>query len=683
MPSPAAATRSVESLFAPRSIAIVGASADPMKWGHWVARDALTGADRRVVHLVNSRGAEILGHPSYRSLADLPERPELVVLAVPDAGLEDTLADALAAGARALVVITAGFAEDGPAGRERERAMVARVREAGAVMLGPNCLGVADTGAGLALGLPGLPAGPLGLVCQSGNLALELARLAADAGIGFSRVASIGNQADLDAADLVDDLARHPPTRAIALYVEDFRDGRALAAAMRAAGKPVIVLAAGGGAASARAAASHTGALVSDRAVVDAACTSAGAVRVDSPAALIGAAQLVLHRGRLDGRRAAIVSDGGGHAVIAADLAERAGLEVPSLDDAVQGRILDSLPGRPAAANPVDLAGAGEQDLQSYVRVIGELVSSGSVDAILLTGYFGGYSVEMPEAADRETEVARAIAAAAERGGRPLVVHTMYPESAPAAALRERGVPVYATIDAAVTALAGVAATPPPAARIPPLPPREAPVAAFDYWTARRLLAAAGIPLAPAREVGSAVEALAVARELEYPVALKATEPLHKSDAGGVALGIAGPDELAAAFERMAAIPGRRSVERMVVLDGGVELLIGVRRDARFGPVLAVGLGGVWAEVLDDVAVGLAPIDERGTLALLRSLRGASLLDGGRGREPLDLAAAARAAAGLSLLAAAHPELAAIEVNPLLVGADGAVGLDARIVAAS
>src|SRR3954454_22767354 len=237
-----AAGRDLRALFSPASVAVVGASDDPAKWGNWLARGALRGVNRRAVHLVNRRGGEVLGRPAHRSLAELPEAPELVVLAVPPATLEPCVDDALAAGVRAIVAITAGADAGGPG----DAALAARVRAAGAVLLGPNCLGVYDAGAELELVAADLPAGPIGLVTQSGNLGLDLALRAAEAGLGFSRFVSLGNQADLAATEFVADLAAHPATELIAGYVEDFRDGRAFAAAARAAreaGKRVLLMA--------------------------------------------------------------------------------------------------------------------------------------------------------------------------------------------------------------------------------------------------------------------------------------------------------------------------------------------------------------------------------------------------------------------------------------------------------
>jgi acetate---CoA ligase (ADP-forming) len=659
-------TQAVESLFEPGSVAVVGASAEPGKWGQLLARGALAGAHRRSVHLVNRRGGEILGRPAFERLADLPAPPELVVVSVPPDGFAAAVDEALDAGARAIVGITSGLA---PA---LESALVGRVRAEGAVLLGPNCLGVYDGDAELRLA-PGLdvPPGEIGLVAQSGNLALELGLLARRAGLGFSRFASLGNQADLQAADLLASLAAHEPTRLVALYLEDFRDGRTFARAAQAAvaiGKPVVLLAPGSSEAGARAARSHTGALVSDSAAVDAVCRAAGIVRVSTPAELVRTAAALLRGRRLGGRRIAVFGDGGGHGVIAADLAARAGLALPQLSDGVRAQLGAVLPPSASTANPVDFAG-GEDDLGRFERVTRILLGSGEVDALLLTGYFGGYGGEVAELEAHELEVATALADAAQ--GR-LVVHTLYPDSAAARAL---GALVYREIEQAVDALA-LLATPFEPRPIPELPdPRPIPAAA-DYFASRALVAAAGIGLPEARHVRTVAEARAAAAELGPPLVLKRLGESHKSDGDGVALGLA-EDDVAAAFARLGP---DCSLERLEPSEGGIELIVGVRRDPRFGPLLLVGLGGVHAEVLADFAIALAPLDAGGAEELLRSLRGAPLLLGARGRPPVELRAAADAAAALSELAAAAPAIRELEVNPLLVRPDGAVALDARVV---
>jgi acyl-CoA synthetase (NDP forming) len=683
-----AVERDLRALFAPASVAVVGASDDPVKWGNWLARGALRAEHRRAVHLVNRRGSHVLGRPAHRSLAELPDAPELVVLAVPPGAVERAVDEALAAGARAIVAITAGEA-DGDAGGARDTAIAARVRAAGAVLLGPNCLGVFDAASELELVPNDIPHGTIGLLSQSGNLALELGLLAAEAGLGFSRVVSLGNQADLEAAELVRDFAGHAATELIAVYVEDFRDGRAFAAAAHAAreaGKPVVLLAVDRTEATARAVRSHTGALASDTAAIDAACRAAGIERVRAPQELIDLADGLLRARIPAGRRVAVLADGGGHGGIAAGLAHVAGLELPALSPQTAARLRGGLPATAAVGNPVDLAGGGEQDIRTYEHATGTLLRCGEVDAVVLTGYFGGYGEYADALRAGEASVAEALGDAVRACGRPLVVQSMYPQGTAAETLRRRGVPVYRSIERAVAVLARLAAagerTPD---GVPALPAPAPPVAATGYADARALLAAAGVPFVAAETVASAGDAVAAAARIGYPVVVKALGALHKSDAGGVALGLRDERELRAAVDDMTArlAPPGLSVERMAPRADGVELLVGARWDARFGPIALAGLGGVYAEALGDVAVALAPLDEARAERLLRSLRAARLLSGARGRPPVDVAAAARALAALSRVAAAHPEIAEVEVNPLLALPDGALGLDARIVLAA
>ncbi len=655
-------SRSLDSLFSPRSVAVVGASRDPAKWGGQLARGALKGRHRRIVGLVNRSGGEILGSASHRTLAELPDAPELVVACVPAAAFEQTVDEALDVGARAIVGISAGV------GEAEERALGRRVRDADAILLGPNCLGVFDRDAELDLApWVDFPPGEIGLIAQSGNLSFELGLLAAREGLGFSRFASLGNQADLEAAELVESFARHATTKLIALYVEDFRDGRAFARAAASAGKPVVLLTVGGSEAGVRAARSHTRALASDLAVVDAACRAAGIVRVSTPRELIEVAKPLLSGKRLRGRRLVVLGDGGGHGVVAADVAARHGLEVPLLTPSLAAELAAVLPGTATTDNPVDFAGGGEQDVRTFERVVQLLLDSGEADALLVTGYFGGYGT----AAERE--VAVALVGAAERSGVPLVVHSLFPDSK---ALVDSGALAYREIERAVSALAALVDREPRC--VPALASEVVPPVEEGYFAARTLVEDAGVPMIAARPVATAAEARAAAAELGYPVGLKSLVSEHKSDAGGVVLDLADPDELDAAYRGFPA--GPCSVERMAVVGDGLELIVGVRRDPRFGPVLLVGLGGVFAEVFGDVALALAPVEPAEAERLLRSLRCAPLFDGARGRPRLDVAAAANAASALSQLAARAPWIAELEVNPLLVTADGALGLDARLV---
>jgi acetate---CoA ligase (ADP-forming) len=678
-------SRDLRPLFDPRSVAIVGASGTPGKWGHWLAGGALKGEDRRAVYLVNRNGGEIMGRNAFRSLSELPESPELVVITVPAEGFEEAVDAALDSGAKALVVISAGLGEAGPEGRERERAAVGRIRAAGAILVGPNCLGIFDAGTNLHLSSNSVPSGSIGLISQSGNLALEVGMLAEDVGLGFSRFVSIGNQADVQAAELIEAFAAHEPTRVIAVYSEDFQDGRAFARAAAKAvggGKPVLLLPGGGTTASARAAKSHTGALVSDLVAVEAACAAAGIQRVSTPKELVDVAFALVSSPAARGKRVGIVADGGGSTVIAADLAAAHGLELPQVGEQTISALRDILPPTAATANPVDLAGGGEYDVFNFARVVELMLRAEELDTVFLTGYFGGYSTYSEEHAAREVEAATAMGRFAAEAGKPLVVQTMYWRSEAAAALRAGGLPVYRDLEGALHAIAALVhagATQPRS--VPELPQPVEPVQAAGYWGARELLEAAGVQFAEARRARTREDALAAAADLGYPVVLKALGELHKSDAGGVAIGLPDEGALEVELSRMATLSASEySVEQTAPVSRGIELIVGSRRDPRFGPVTLVGMGGLYAELLGDVAAALAPVDEDEAERLILSLRGAPLLTGSRGRTPLDVEAAARATAALSRAAAEHPEIEELEINPLLVLPDGAIGLDARIV---
>ncbi|MGW7369819.1 acetate--CoA ligase family protein, partial [Streptomyces sp. NPDC054841] len=604
--------RDLTALFDPKSVAVVGASDDPAKYGHAVAAQALRAPERRPVHLVNRRGGTVLGRRAATSLAEIGEPVELVVISVPGAGFETAVDDALACGARAIVGITAGFAEAGAAGLARQRAVAARVREAGAVLVGPNCLGIADNTTELYLASDTFTHGGVALLSQSGNLALELQLRMEPHGLGFSRFVSLGNQADVTLVDLVEDCARHEATSAIAVYAVDFGDGRAFARAAAAAGKPVVLLTGGRGTASARSAQSHTGALTTSADVVAAACRDAGValVATQREMAVVLAARSAGSRAR--GRRTAVFTDGGGHGVIAADAAEAAGLDVPELGAGAQDRLRAVLWEQSAVANPVDLAGMGEQNPRSYADTVGGLLATDEVDAVLMTGYFGGYAASGSglggggaTLAEGEAEAAREIVAHWRTTPKPLVVQSMYPQSPSCRTLAGAGIPVFSATEDAARALAAMAV--PAADGVPgvaPLPPAAAPLRDAGYHGIRGLLAAAGVPFPQAREITSESELLAAADAFAGPYVLKALHVLHKSDAGGVALRLADRQALLAAYREMHSRLGAPSysVEAMADLSDGVELIVGVNRDPRFGPVAMVGLGGVLTEALHDVA---------------------------------------------------------------------------------
>ena len=632
----------------------------------------------------------MLGRDTCRTIGaareGLGEPLDLVVVCVPAAELVQTVAESVEAGARSLVVITAGFSELGAEGARAEQDAVRLAAAAGAVLVGPNCLGVVDASTDLQLSHDVLPVGGVTVLSQSGNVVLDLAALLRDRGLGVARFVSLGNQAHLTVVDLMIACVDHAETRAVAIYAEDLVDGRAFVTAARAlvaAGKPVVLLAPGRSLAAVRSAVSHTGSLTSASRVVDAACATAGAHRVDNQTEMADLLEGLLTDRRMPGRRTAILTDGGGHGAIAGDALAAAGLETPMLSDDTRAALRARLWRNSTVSNPVDLAGAGEQDLMSYASTVATLLAADEVDGVLVTGYFGSYSTQSSPLAPLEVAAARVLADAVAAQHKPVAAQMIHPDGPTALLLRAAGIPVHRDVDRASAVLAALVERPAAEACLP-MPPPAPPVSDTTYDGARRLFADAGVPFPTARTVHSAdeLETALDAPGMTFPVVLKALGGLHKSDGGGVVLGLRDPAQTNAAYDVMLAAldPPAVSVEAMVDTSRGVEVIVGCVRDPRFGPVLMVGLGGVFAEVLADTAVAIAPVSATAARDLLLSLRGAPLLLGARGRDPVDLDALASTVAAVSELAAAHPELVEIEVNPLHAGVEGVVALDARVV---
>jgi acyl-CoA synthetase (NDP forming) len=650
----------------PASVAVVGASDDRAKWGYWLAAGALAGIGRRRVELVNRRGDVVCGHQSATSLSALAEAPELVALCVPAAQVPEVVEEGLAIGVRGFLGITAGIAD--------EAVLAARIRDGGARLVGANSLGIVDTATELRLAWGDFEAGPMAVVSQSGQLGSELAVLGARHGLGISRFVSVGNATDVTATELLADLAEHQATRVVAVYLESFTDGTALfdvLRGLRAIGKPTLLLTVGASAASSRLARSHTGSLTSSLDVVDAACRAAGVARVGTPGELIDVARALLVSRPPRGRRVAIVGDSGGQCGIAADTAHALGLTVPALPREVADKLAAALPAGAAVTNPVDLAGAGEHDLTTYATTVETALAE--VDAAVLTGYFGRYVVDVPALAEQEARVARQLGTAAH--DKPVLVHTMAPEDATARALWSVGVPAFGHIEQALAALRGLVAVGWVLERAP-LPATVRPVEAVPtgYWATRELLTRYGV-----RFPRGAVQQ---PDGLTPPFVLKAGWVEHKSEVGGVRLGLSTVDELRTALDVMRDRlgPGAYVVEEQDTRPDTVEMLIGARRDPDFGPLIVVGSGGTETELHRDLAMELAPVTTATATAMLHRLRCAPLLHGWRGRPSVDIEALAELVHLVSVLIAVSPVIDELELNPVRVGPDGPVAVDALIV---
>lgn len=661
----------------PSSVAVVGASEDPAKWGYWLASGALAGAHRRAVHLVNRRATSLLGHHCAASISELPEAPELVALCVPANHVDDVVDEALARGTRGFLGITSGVTG--------EASLAARINAGGARLIGTNSLGIYDAINELRL-MWGVPEpGPMAIVSQSGQVGSELMAIGGRHGLGVSRFISIGNQTDVTATELLTDLADHDDTRVVALYLEGFTDGQALfeaLATLRAAGKPTVLLTVGASRASARLARTHTGSLTSPLDVVDAACRAAGVVRVATPAELVDVARALVAGKASSGRRVAIVGDSGGQSGIAADVAAAAGLTVPQFSVQLAERLGARLPAGAACTNPVDLAGAGEQDLGNYAEIVEQACAAGDVDAVVLTGYFGCYAHDVPDLADAEVAVARRLGAIASAANLPVLVHTMAPDSVTAHALWRHGVPTYGRIEAVTRVLAALAdAMPTPTAAVVESAADHGPIRP-GYWSARGLLTDAGVSFPPGAVVRDGAELAAAIDGLDEPLVLKAAWLEHKSDVGGVRINLRDRSEIEAAFDDMRGRlgDGEYVLEHQDERPDAVEVLIAARRDPQLGPVVVVGAGGTETEVLRDIRMECAPVTAATATAMLRGLRMAPLLRGWRGRAPVDIVALAEAVVAVSQLVAARPDITEIELNPVRANASGVLAVDALVV---
>lgn len=690
------------AFLAPRSVAVVGASRDPSKVGGSVLANLRAASFPGRVVPINPRAGSIQGLRALPSVLALEEPVDLAVIAVPAADVLPALEACVARGVAGAIIISAGFREAGPEGQAREAKLRSWLRGQPIRVMGPNCLGWIRPSSRLnATFAPGMPIrGGIGFVSHSGALATAILDWARDRSLGFSFFASLGNQADLTEADVLEAAAEDAETHVIAAYIEGVADGPRFieALTLAATAKPVVLIKAGRSAEGARAVASHTGALAGSDVGFHAAVRQAGAVRVTTVEELFDLADALATQPLPKGRRVLVVTNGGGLGIVAADAARAVGLAVTPVSDAARARLCEVLPPNASVANPVDLV--GDADANRYRRALEAIHPNEDCDAALV--------ILTVQAATDASAAARAIVGSTRGWDMPLVTAFVGgPRVRPGTrALEESHVPCYAFPERAVSALAGMArvaerrrATP---QRV--LPPRPDLPAGLTRSLERRaggalsmsdlesLLEVYGIPVVRSCQVAGPAEAAAAAAELGLPVALKvvSAEVSHKSDVGGVRLGLGAPGEVAAAAEKMLADVRRARPEATIqgllvqtMGSPGRELLVGMTRDPQFGPLVVVGFGGRYVEVLRDTAARLAPVSEEEAVEMLGELRMAPVLRAFRGEAEVDLPALARAVARFSRLLTDLPMLSEIELNPLVARPDGVLAVDARATLAA
>jgi acetyl coenzyme A synthetase (ADP forming)-like protein len=700
-----AAMASLEPIFHPRSVAVVGASRRPGTIGHELFRNLLNGGFAGPVYPVNPSATAVASVHAYPSVQAIPDSVDLAVIVVPAAAVLDAARDCLAAGVRGLVVISAGFAEVSAAGRELQNELLHLCRSHGVRLIGPNCMGVLVNGpegamnATFAPSLP--PPGKVAVASQSGALGIAILQHARQMGLGISSFVSMGNKADVSSNDLLECWEDDPATQAILLYLESFGNPRRFARVARRIGmrKPIIAVKGGRAAAGQRAAASHTAALAGSDVAVDALFSQAGVTRCDTLEELFDVATLFANQPLPAGDRVGIITNAGGLGILCADACEANGLTLPVLGGETQAKLRALLPAEASVQNPVDMLASGSPE--SYGEALRIVLADPMIDAAIV--------LFIPPLVTNAEDVAAALVAACDPpSAKPVVTCFVGTQGIPDALRGAAAIPSYTFPEAAARALGHAARRAAwlrrPIGEIPTFGDVDvkAARAVVDGALAREerpwlrsdevaaMLRAYGIATPESVVVHSPEEAADAFRHLGGPVAIKlvSSTVLHKSDVGGVHLGLRSAEATADAYRAIASALAERGLADAMegalvqpMIADGVECLVGVVSDPIFGPLIAFGLGGVTAEVIGDVSFRLQPLTDVDADVLIDSVKAAKLLRGYRGNPPADVAALRSLLLRISQLVEDVPEVAEMDLNPVMVreSGHGVVVLDARL----
>ncbi|WP_063052487.1 acetate--CoA ligase family protein [Nocardia arthritidis] len=711
-PNPAAvATHSapsrtaLERLLDPHSIAIVGASLNPSKRGFQAVRALQQAGYEHPVYPVNPKATRIHGLEVVPSVDELPYGIDVALIALPGAAVPEALRRCAAVGIAGAVVLANGFKETGDSGAELDEALAKAIAETGVRVIGPNTSGLLNvsTGANL-VGLEGVPEGPISVITQSGNMLLSLVNdNRALKGPGFHAYVGLGNQADVRYDECLTELVRHPGTGAVAIHSEGFTDGRAflIAAARAVQDKPVVVLRGGRSEVGRRTALSHTASIAGSDAIATAVLRQAGVELVDrSDELAIVAGALATISPIASGRKVAILSDGGGHATLAADALTACGIELAQLGDRTRQVLRDLLGGSASVVNPVDVAGATDADPTVFIDAVDALMSDPAVGLVLIVGLYGGYHLRFDASLrDAEDATAGKLLELSATHEVPLLVQSCYAADTVSNhdRLRAGGVPVINSIDHAVRVVAALhrrgqrlATSAQRSTLVLPAPALPAPygIGLLDEPRARRFIEETGIDIGEWTFARAVDEVAATVAGYGKPCALKIVSPqvIHKSDVGGVKLNVtaASAEEDAQAIIRSVTenVP-EAIIEGIIVTPmagTGTELLIGATHDPIFGPVVAFGSGGVMVEALQDVTFRAAPFTEAEAHEMIQETIASRMLDGYRNLPAVDRAALARLLVRIGDTVAAHPEIGELDLNPVIASDTGIVPVDVRIV---
>jgi acetyl coenzyme A synthetase (ADP forming)-like protein len=703
----------LHDFLAPDAIAIIGASADPTKRGYKAMVGLIKGNYCGKIYPINPKLPEILGVPTYPTLDDVPGAIDLALICTPAATVPGLIVECGRKGVKGAVVLAAGFKETGPEGAKLEQQVLDAARAGGVRIIGPNTSGMFNLHKQVnLLDLRSVKPGDVGFISQSGNMLLALVLEAEHNGhVGFSTYVGPGNQTDIGFNDYLRYLGEDQNTRVATLYVEGFRDGQRFLLAAREITpvKPVVVYKSGATELGKKAAASHTGALAGSYEMTVDLLKQVGVSVVRHSDQILPVAEGLALMQHACGRRIAVISDGGGQATIASDRLSDAGLELAPLSEATHKRLAEILFPQASLVNPVDVAGTSDANPEVLARCMEIVAEDDNVDAVFLVGMFGGYHTRFAESLlGGEMRAAESMIELARRSGKPLVIYSLYAPVKPPALrrLHEAGLPVYASIEHAVRVLQALAERglylqrqhgQPLQEGVTPQEDMQAMFARAQNegrdlyeFEAKALLRAHGVAVAEEIVIHGADEiAAAVEKFGDQPVAMKVVSKdiLHKSDAGGVKLNLAGEAALREAYDQIMtscrayhASADIRGVLVTPMAKKGVEVIVGVVRDPIFGPVLMFGLGGIFVEILKDVAFRAIPLSRFDAEAMVDQLKGRRILAGVRGEAAVDKAALVDLLLKVSSIVSAYPQLSELDLNPVIAYPDGLAVVDARII---
>ena len=693
----------MRGFFSPRSIAVVGASANPQKGGNAITRNLIEGFQGSI-YPVNPNHPQIENLRCYPRVSQIHGPVDLAVVFVPVAAVPDVLLDCGAAGVKRIMLLSGGFAETGPEGRVLQDECLAIARHHGMRLWGPNCMGLMDATNGFIcsfmtpeMWMGRLVPGKVSLITQSGTLAGAIPIDFMTHGImGIAKACSIGNKIDVNECDLLDYLLEDPDTGVIALFLESLSDGRRLMDIAEHASKPIVVLNGGRSEQGARAALGHTASLSGDDRILRAALTQSGVLLANDFSEMMDISRaLAAIPGGMASSKAAVLTFSGGAGVVAADLLAGHGIELPRLSASTLSRLSDLFPPWAKASNPIDLWPLVEKigGTSAYVQCARIAAQDTNVDALLLLTVAGGFDLDL----DLD-----ALASVAQSEHIPIVFSVIGPRDAVDAfqrKAREHGMVAFREIARAVDAIDALSASAPigdlanvatqgghpgPDEKAPEPPARQSPIRrVLDEYESKQLLQGAGIPTIAEEIAGDPDDALRVAEHLGFPVVLKGLLPgeIHKTEKGLVRLDIRTAGELIDAFEELRLAmdgAGRILVQRFAHVEH--ELICGMVRDHDFGPTVMFGLGGVMAEVYQDVVFRVAPLRPSGALAMIHGIRASEVMSGFRGGRPVDYDRLSEILVALGRIGVDSPQVAQIDINPLAITGGRLVALDATVV---